>query len=143
MKKLKLKLTTENDSNEVDVVYLGPVIEDAFELNLFNPEKHELKSWLQNFSTLDSYQQINILNYYFLSELESDDFAAILLEFNLELEYLINKYFEMDSAIFKGIYLDEGIVNLEEPGVYIFENMYTELNNDLSHFICLISEKLK
>ncbi len=143
MKKLKLKLTSKDDSNEVDVVYLGPVIEDALELNLFNQEKHELKSWLQNFSALDSYQQINILNYYFLSELESNDFATILLEFNLELEDLINKYFEVDSAIFKGIFLDEGIVNLEESGVYIFENMYQELNNDLSHFIYLISEKIK
>ncbi len=121
MKKLKVKLTSENDSNEVDVVYLGPVIEDALELNLFNQEKHELKSWLQNFSALDSYQQINILNYYFLSALESNHFTAILSEFKSELEVLINKYFEVDSAIFKGIYLDEGIVNLEESGVYIFE----------------------
>jgi hypothetical protein len=143
MKTLKLKLTSENDSNEVDVVYLGPVIEDALELNLFIPEKHELKLWLYNFSALDYFEQINILNYYFLSELESNDFTAILSEFQLELEVLINKYFEVDSAIFKGIYLDEGIVNLEESGVYVLENMYQEIIKDLSNFINLISEKIK
>ena len=139
MKKLKVKLTSENDSNEVDVVYLGPVIEDALELNLFNQEKHELKSWLQNFSALDSYQQINILNYYFLSALESSHFTAILSEFKSELEVLINKYFEVDSAIFKGIYLDKGIVNLEEPGVYLLCDKVQQFYTDVDDFIRLIS----
>ena len=112
------------NSNEIELDYL------------FNPEKQRLEDWVALIRRLSSYEQINLLNYYFLNfeYLEDNVLIQRMKSVHSTFAELINKYFFDESALFKALDLPRNKM-IKEDHLYLEYSNFLEFEKDLFDFI--------
>lgn len=114
------------NSNEIELDYL------------FNPEKQRLEDWVALIRRLSSYEQINLLNYYFLNfeYLEDNVLIQRMKSVHSTFAELINKYFFDESAIFKALEIPRNVM-IKEDHLYLEYSDYLQFEKDVDDFLVI------
>jgi hypothetical protein len=120
---------------EITVISIGQN-SNEIELNdLFNPGNQRLEDWIDQIRSKSSYEQINLLNYYFLNleYLEDNVLIQRIKSLHLNIAELISKYFFDESAIFKALELPRNIM-IKEDDLYLEYSEYLQFEKDVACF---------
>ena len=117
------------NSNEIELDYL------------FNPENQSLEDWIDQIRSKSSYEQINLLNYYFLNleYLEDNVLIQRMKSVHLKFSELINKYFFDESALFKALDLPRRNKMIKEDHLYLEYTNFLEFEKDVDDLIEIIN----
>ena len=125
---------------EIRVISIGQN-SNEIELNdLFNPGNQSLEDWIDQIRSKSSYEQINLLNYYFLNleYLEDNVLIQRMKSVHLKFSELINKYFFDESALFKALDLPRNKM-IKEDHLYLEYSEYLQFEKDVDDFIEIIN----
>lgn len=125
---------------EVKVISIGQNSNEIELDDLFNPENQSLEDWIDQIRSKSSYEQINLLNYYFLNleYLEDNVLIQRMKSVHLKFSELINKYFFDESALFKALDLTRNIM-IKEDDLYLEYSEYLQFEKDVDDFIEIIN----
>lgn len=125
---------------EIKVVSIGQNSNEIELNNLFNPEKQSLEDLVALIRSMSSYEQINLLNYYFLNleYLENNVLIQRMKSVHSTFAELINKYFFDESAIFKSLELPRNKM-INEDHLYLEYSDYLKFEKDVDDFIEIIN----
>ena len=120
---------------EIKVVSIGQNSNEIELDYLFNPEKQRLEDWVALIRRLSSYEQINLLNYYFLNfeYLEDNVLIQRMKLVHSTFAELINKYFFDESAHFKALDLPRNKM-IKEDHLYLEYSEYLQFEKDVECF---------
>ena len=125
---------------EIKVVSIGQNSNEIYLDYLFNPQIQSLEDWVALIRRMSSYEQINLLNYYFLNLefLEENVLIERMKSLQLKFAEFISKYFYDESAIFKALELP-GNIMIKEDDLYLEYSEYLQFEKDVYDFIEIIN----
>ena len=125
---------------EITVISIGQNSNEIELDDLFNPENQSLEDWIDQIRSKSSYEQINLLNYYFLNLefLEENVLIERMKSLQLKFAEFIGKYFFDESAIFKALELPRNIM-IKEDDLYLEYSEYLQFEKDVDDFIEIIN----
>lgn len=125
---------------EITVISIGQNSNEIELDDLFNPENQSLEDWIDQIRSKSSYEQINLLNYYFLNLefLEENVLIERMKSLQLKFAEIISKYFFDESAIFKALELPRNIM-IKEDDLYLEYSEYLQFEKDVDDFIEIIN----
>ena len=120
---------------EITVISIGQNSNEIELDDLFNPENQSLEDWIDQIRSKSSYEQINLLNYYFLNleYLEDNVLIHRMKSVHLKFSELINKYFFDESALFKALDLPRNKM-IKEDHLYLEYSEYLQFEKDVACF---------
>lgn len=135
---MKITLTSGSDKIDLDLVSVGGYIESAEELLLFDENSEHYENWLKRLKTKSEYEIISVFNYYLIngiSEIKGDNnLGKTLFDNNLEIQSILDLYFDKDTSLFKGYHFND----ISDNVVYIEKSQYSLFTLNVKRLIQIL-----
>ena len=137
---MKITLTSGSDKINLDIVSVGSYIERTEELPLFDENRETYENWLKMLKTKSEFEIISVFNYYRIngiSGIKSDHLVKKLFDNNLEIQSILDLFFDVESSLFKGYHFNDISDNL----VYIEKSQHSAFKLNVKRLIQLIENE--
>ena len=135
---MKITLTSGSEKIDLDLISVGRFFERSEELPLFDENDESFEKWLIRFKTKSEFEIISVFNYYLvngISGFKSDNnLGNRLFDNNLEIQSILDLYFDNDTCLFKGYYFND----VSDNKVYIEKSKHLAFKQNVKRLIHLL-----
>ena len=135
---MKITLTSGSDMTDLDLISVGRIIERTEELVLFDENYEPFENWLKRFKTKSEFEIISVFNYYLINGISGfnsdNNLGKKIFDNNLEIQSILNLYFDCDTSLFKGYYLND----VSRNEVYIEKSKHSAFKLNVKRLIHLL-----
>jgi hypothetical protein len=109
--------------------------------DLFNPQSQTLHEWIEQIRSYTCYEQLNILNYYFLNldYTEENELIQKMKSIKLVFEQFIHKYYDEGTALFKSLDIPEKLIPKNDD-LYLEISQFSQFEKDVESFWSLLNQ---